>query len=111
MLVRVMVEEYAAGPREFRYFRLWLVLFPVLNAVDIAQTWFFFEYETNPFYVLFPGLVFGIKIFWSGFAPLVLFVSYSKKPRVIYSAAFALILIYLAIVLFNLFNIMRIVNS
>jgi hypothetical protein len=106
-----MVEEYAARSKKLCYFKLWLILFPVLNAVDIAQTWFFLEHESNPLYVLFPGLVFAIKIFWSCFTPLVLFVSYSKKPRVIYSAAFALVLIYLAVVLINLLNIMRIVNS
>ena len=106
-----MVEEYAAASGKLRYFKLWLVMFPILNSVDIAQTWFFFEHETNPLYVLFPGLVFGIKIFWSGFAPLILFVLYYRKPRVIYGTAFALVLIYLAIVLINLFNIMRILGS
>ena len=106
-----MVEEYAAESGRLHYFKLWLILFPILNAVDIMQTWFFFEHETNPLYVLFPSLIFGVKIFWSCFAPLILYVSYSKKPKVVYGAAVALILLYLGIVLFNLFNIVRIVNS
>jgi hypothetical protein len=103
--------EYAAESGRFHFFKLWLILFPVLNAIDIVQTWFFFEHETNPLYVLFPDLIFGVKIFWSCFAPLFLYVSYSRKPKIVYSAALALILLYLGIVLFNLFNIVRIVGS
>lgn len=106
-----MVGEYASESGKLRYFKLWLILFPILNAVDIIQTWFFFEHETNPLYVLFPSLVFGAKIFWSCFAPLFLYVSYSKKPKIAYGAALALILLYLGIVLVNLFNIVRIVGS
>lgn len=106
-----MAVECAAESGRLRFFKLWLILFPILNAIDIAQTWFFFEHETNPLYVLFPDLVFGVKIFWSCFAPLFLYVSYSKKPKIVYSAALALILLYLGIVLVNLFNIVRIVGS
>jgi hypothetical protein len=88
-----------------------LILFPILNVIDIAQTWFFFEHEANPLYLLFPDLIFGVKIFWSCFAPLFLYVSYSKKPKIVYSAALGLILLYVGIVLVNMFNIFRIVNS
>jgi hypothetical protein len=106
-----MLVEYATESGRPYYFKLLLVLFPLLNAVDMMQTWFFFEHETNPLYAVFPDLVFGFKIFWSCFAPLVLHVSYSKRPNVVYSAALALILMYLGVVLFNLFNILRIINS
>lgn len=106
-----MAGECAAESGRFHFFKLWLILFPILNAIDIAQTWFFFEHETNPLYVLFPDLIFGVKIFWSCFAPLFLYVSYSKKPKIVYGAALALILLYLGIVLVNLFNIVRIVGS
>jgi hypothetical protein len=106
-----MGAEYGAQSGRLQYFKLWLVLFPVLNAVDIAQTWLFFNHETNPLYVLFPSFIFGVKILWSILTPLILYFSYSKKPKVIYGAALALILIYLGIVLFNSFNIMRILGS
>ena len=105
-----MVGEYATESGRFRFFKIWLILFPILNAVDIAQTWFFFEHESNPLYVLFPSLVFGLKIFWSCFAPLFLYVWYSKKPKVVYGITLTLILLYLGIVLVNLFNILRIVS-
>jgi hypothetical protein len=105
-----MAGEYAAESGRLRYFKLWLVLFPVLNAVDIVQTWFFFEHETNPLYVLFPQLVFAIKIFWSFLAPVVLYAFYFKRPKIVYRATLALILIYLGIVIINLFNIVRIIN-
>lgn len=106
-----MTGEYGALLGRLQYFKLWLVLFPVLNAVDIAQTWFFFAHETNPLYVLFPTFIFGVKILWACLAPLVLYFSYSKKPKFIYDATFALILFYLGLVLFNSFNIMRILGS
>jgi hypothetical protein len=111
VLVKVVAEGYAVGLEKLRFFKLWLVLFPILNGVDIVQTWFFFEHESNPLYVLFPGLVFGIKICWSCVVPAILFVSYSKKPRIIYGAAFALAVIYLAVVLFNLLNIVQLLSS
>jgi hypothetical protein len=106
-----MVEEYTTEFGRFRFFKLWLILFPILNVIDIAQTWFFFEHEANPLYLLFPDLIFGVKIFWSCFAPLFLCVSYSKKPKIVYSATLGLILLYVGIVLVNTFNILRIVNS
>jgi hypothetical protein len=106
-----MAQGYATESVRFHFFKLWLILFPILNAIDIAQTWFFFQHETNPLYVLFPDVIFGAKIFWSCFAPLFLYVSYSKKPKIVYGAALALILLYLGIVLVNLFNIVRIVGS
>jgi hypothetical protein len=106
-----MVWKCSAESGRLNYFKLWLVLFPILNAVDIVQTWFFFDHETNPLYVLFPSFVFGAKILWSCFTPLVLYFSYSKKPKVVYGAALALILLYLGIVLVNSFNIMRILSS
>jgi hypothetical protein len=106
-----MVIRYCAEPGRLQFFKLWLVLFPILNAVDIAQSWFFFEHETNPLYVLFPSFVFGVKILWSCLAPLLLYVLYSKKPKLVYNAALALVLLYVGIVLVNLFNIVRIVGS
>jgi hypothetical protein len=110
-MVRAMAEKYGPESEKLNYFKLWLVLFPILNAVDMVQTWFFFEHETNPLYVLFPNFVFGAKILWSCFTPLALYFSYHKKPRVIYGAALALILLYLGTVLFNLFNIILILRS
>jgi hypothetical protein len=109
--VRVMAAEYGVQSGKLQYFKLWLVLFPILNAVDIAQTWFFFDHETNPLYVLFPSFIFGVKILWACLTPLVLYLSYSKKPKVIYGATLALILFYLGVVLVNSFNIMRILSS
>ena len=109
--VRVMAAEYAYESARLRYFKIWLVLFPILNAVDMAQTWLFFDHEANPLYVLFPSLLFGVKILWSCLTPLVLYFSYHKKPKVVYAVALALILLYLGIVLVNSFNIIRIVNS
>jgi len=105
-----MVEEYTTEFGRFRFFKLWLILFPVLNAIDIVQTWLFFEHEANPLYLLFPDLVFGFKIFWSCFAPLFLYVSYSKKPKIVYEVALGLILLYVGIVLVNMFNIVRIIS-
>jgi len=106
-----MTEQYGAQPGRLQFFKLWLVLFPVLNAIDIAQTWFFFAHETNPLYVLFPSFIFGVKILWACLGPLVLYFSYSKKPKVVYGATLALILFYLGVVLFNSLNIMRILGS
>jgi hypothetical protein len=105
-----MPEEYIEFER-FRFFKLWLILFPILNLIDIAQTWFFFEHEANPLYLLSPDLIFGVKIFWSCFVPLFLYVSYGKKPKIVYGAALGLILLYIGIVLVNMFNIVRIVSS
>jgi len=109
--VRVMAAEYAYESSRLRYFKIWLVLFPILNAVDMVQTWLFFNHEANPLYVLFPSLVFGVKILWSCLTPLVLYFSYHKKPKVVYGTALALILLYLGIVLVNSFNIMRILGA
>jgi hypothetical protein len=106
-----MAGEYGAESGRLHFFKLWLVLFPILNAFDIVQTWFFFDHETNPLYVLFPSFVFWVKILWSCFTPLILYLSYPKKPKVVYGAAVALVLLYLGVVLVNLFNIMRILNS
>lgn len=89
------------------YFRLWLVLFSVLNGIDMVQTWFFFEHEANPLYVQFPSIIFPIKIFWTFFAPAILYISYGKKPRIIYYASLALVLIYVGVVFANAFSIMR----
>jgi hypothetical protein len=105
-----MTGKYFPETKSLNYFKLWLVLFPILNAVDIAQTWFFFEHETNPLYVLFPSFIFGAKILWSCFTPLVLYFSYPKKPKIVYGVALSLILLYLGIVLVNSFNIMRILS-
>jgi hypothetical protein len=100
-----MVWKFDADARKID-FRLWLVLFPILNAVDIIQTWLFFQHETNPLFVSFPSVIFVTKILWAFLVPLVLYVFYGKKPRMIYTAALALVLLYLAIVLVNLFNIL-----
>jgi hypothetical protein len=106
-----MAGEYGAESLRLYFFKLWLVLFPILNAFDIVQTWLFFDHETNPLYVLFPSLVFWVKILWSCFTPIVLYLSYPKKPKVVYGAALALVLLYLGVVLVNSFNIMRILSS
>ena len=109
--VREMVEKTDAQFERLHFFKLWLVLFPILNMVDIVQTWLFFQHETNPFYVLFPTLAFWVKILWSLFIPFILYFSYPKKPKVIYGAALALVLLYIGVVLVNSFNIMRILGS
>ncbi|MGB8780055.1 MAG: DUF5658 family protein [Candidatus Bathyarchaeia archaeon] len=106
-----MAEKTGAQFERLHFFKLWLVLFPILNAVDIVQTWLFFEHETNPLYVLFPTFAFWVKILWSFFIPFVLYFSYPKKPKVVYGAALALVLLYLGVVLVNSFNIMRILSS
>jgi hypothetical protein len=110
-VVREMVGEHLKETQWPHYFKLWLVFFPILNVIDVVQTWFFFEHETNWLYLLFPNLIFAIKISWLFFAPLALFVSYPKNPRIVYVTTIALILLYLGIVLVNLFNIVRIAYS
>lgn len=106
-----MVGEFGAESVRLDLFKLWLVLFPILNALDMVQTWLFFDHETNPLYVLFPSFIFWVKILWSCFTPLALYLSYPKKPKVVYGTALALVLLYLGVVLVNLFNIMRIIGS
>jgi hypothetical protein len=96
-----------SASKRLDYFRLWLGLFSILNAVDMAQTWLFFEYETNPLLVQFPNVIFPVKIFWTFLAPAALYICFRKRPQVVYYASFALVLIYLAVVSANSVNIMR----
>jgi hypothetical protein len=106
-----MVWRPETEAKNFSLFKLWLLLFTILNVIDIIQTWLFLDYEANPLFAFFPGIGFAVKMLWTLLVPSVLYFFYRKNPRFVYSAALALVLLYLAIILVNLFNIMRIIKS
>jgi hypothetical protein len=96
--------------KHFSLFRLWLILFATLNVIDIVQTSLFFSYEANPLFALFPSVGFVLKILWTFLVPFVLYLFYPKNPQFVYFATFALVLLYLGIIITNLFSIARIIT-